>query len=84
MHLVSREYLAVDYHKGHSMQQLRPILPETGFLRLPQVLAVFPIGRSSWWAGVRSGKYPAPFKLGPRTTAWRVEDIRGLIARVAA
>lgn len=61
------------------MQQLRPILPETGFLRLPQVLAVFPIGRSSWWAGIRTGKYPAPVKLGPRTTAWRAEDIRALV-----
>lgn len=61
------------------MQQLRPILPETGFLRLPQVLNVFPIGRSSWWAGIRTGKYPAPVKLGPHTSAWRVSDIRALV-----
>lgn len=55
-------------------------LPETGFVRLPQILAVFPISRGSWWAGVKSGRYPASVKLGPRTTAWKVEDIRALIA----
>lgn len=68
-------------------------LPETGYLRLPQIIgrpeadppipAVIPVGKSTWWAGVRSGRYPKPVKLGPRTTAWRVEDIRALIARTA-
>jgi prophage regulatory protein len=57
-------------------------LPETGFLRLPQVLRVFPISKSSWWAGVKAGQYPKPVKLGPKTTAWRVEDIRALIANL--
>lgn len=54
-------------------------LPVEGYVRLPQVLSVFPISRSSWWAGVSAGRYPKPVKLGPRTTAWRVEDIRRLI-----
>ncbi|MGH8498700.1 MAG: helix-turn-helix transcriptional regulator [Methylococcales bacterium] len=64
-------------------------IPETGFLRLKQIIgdrktntpALIPIGRSSWLYGVKSGKYPKPVKLGPRTTAWRVEDIRALIDR---
>ncbi len=55
-------------------------LPEVGFLRLPKVLECIPISRSSWWAGVKSGKYPKGIKLGPKTTAWRVEDIRELLA----
>ena len=64
-------------------------LPETGFLRLPQIIgdtdaeppipAVIPVGRSTWWAGVKDGRFPKPVKLGPRVTAWRVEDIRALI-----
>jgi prophage regulatory protein len=64
-------------------------LPEIGLVRLPQILgnpnakppipAVYPVSKSSWWAGVKSGKYPAAVKLGPRTTAWRVEEIRNLI-----
>jgi predicted DNA-binding transcriptional regulator AlpA len=56
-------------------------LPETGFLRLPEVLALFPVSRSAWWAGVKAGKYPAAVKLGPNTTAWCAKDIRRLIER---
>jgi predicted DNA-binding transcriptional regulator AlpA len=62
-------------------------LPETGFLRLPQIIgnkktntpALIPISRTSFLNGVKSGKHPKPIKLGERTTAWRVEDIRNLI-----
>jgi predicted DNA-binding transcriptional regulator AlpA len=57
-------------------------LPETGFLRLPQVLAVYPVKKSTWWRGIAIGRFPKPVKLGPRITAWRVEDIRALIASV--
>ena len=55
------------------------ILPETGFVRLATVLALIPVGKSSWWQGIKNGRFPKPIKLGPRTTAWRVEDIRHLI-----
>lgn len=48
-------------------------------LRLPDVLALYPVSRSSWWAGVKEGRYPAGIKLGPRTTAWRLSDIQALI-----
>lgn len=57
-------------------------LPETGFVRLASIIAPhgpIPVGRSTWWAGVKSGRFPKPVRLGPRTTAWRVEDIRALI-----
>ncbi len=68
---------------ANTMQNNRPkILPDTGYVRLPQVLEVFPVSRSSWWAGVKSGRYPASVKLGVRTTAWHVEDIRKLLAEV--
>ena len=56
--------------------------PQTGFVRLSSILAPLgpiPVGRSTWWAGVKSGRYPQPVKLGPRITAWRVEDIIGLL-----
>ena len=58
-------------------------LPETGFVRLPLVLSVFPISRSAWWAGIKAGKYPAGVKLSQRCTAWRVQDIRELIREAA-
>ena len=54
-------------------------IPETGFLRLSQVLSVIPIGKSCWWGGVKSGRFPKPIKLSARCTAWRAEDIRELI-----
>ena len=60
-----------------------PPLPAEGFVRLPQVLAVLPIGKTTWWEGIKKGRYPAPVKLGPRTTAWRVEDIRKLISSMS-
>jgi len=57
-------------------------LPETGFLRLPEVLALIPVSPATWWRGVRAGRFPAAVKLGVRTTAWRAEDIRDLIDRM--
>lgn len=98
-------------------------LPETGFLRLSQILpqpavtdaeananraalaaaikkgdpleirkararprkasegtpGIIPVSKSSWWSGIRDLRYPQPVKLGPRTTAWKVEDIRQLV-----
>jgi prophage regulatory protein len=68
-------------------------LPETGYLRLAQIIgdpkaeppipAVIPVGKSTWWEGVRSGRFPKPVKLGPRITAWRVEHIRALVEQGA-
>ena len=69
-------------------------LPETGYLRLRQIIGnpkadpptppLIPVSRSTWWAGVASGRFPQPLKLGPNTTVWRVEDIRSLISNVEA
>ena len=61
-----------------------PTLPATGFVRLKIVLAHIPVSPSTWWEGVRSGRYPESVRLGPRITAWRVEDIRELIRRLGA
>ena len=67
-------------------------LPEVGYLRLPQIIGdptrvppiapIIPVGKSTWWQGVRDGRYPKPIKIGARATAWRVEDIRALIERL--
>lgn len=62
-------------------------LPETGYVRLPQIIgnpktgtpAIIPISRTTWLDGVKKGRFPKPVKLSERTTAWRVEDIRALI-----
>lgn len=67
-------------------------LPETGYLRIRQIIGdpksepplppIVPVSKSTWWDGVKNGRFPAPVKLGPRITAWRVEDIRELLRRL--
>ena len=71
-------------------------LPETGYLRIwqivgkpatdsaPAIPAIIPVSKSTFWAGVRSGRYPKPTRaLGDRITAWNVADIRALIEQAA-
>jgi prophage regulatory protein len=74
--------------KDSGARRLRPVdnfasLPDDAFVRLPTVLAVYPVGRSTWWAGVKAGRYPAPVKLGPNTAAWRADQIRQLLQHQA-
>jgi hypothetical protein len=65
-------------------------LPQFGLVRLWQILGdrrkgippIIPVSKSSWWAGVKSGKYPKPVKLSARCTCWYVEDIRKLVERM--
>ena len=59
-------------------------LPLSGFMRLPQVLQLIPVSKSAWWQGCWDGRFPKPVKLGPKTTAWRVEDIVALIERIGS
>ena len=59
-----------------------PNIPASGFLRLPQILAIIPISKSAWWEGCRTGRFPKPVKLGPRTTVWKAADIAAFIERV--
>jgi len=56
-----------------------PPLPSEGFIRLPEVLRVFPVSEAQWWGGIKAGIYPRAYALGTRIRAWRVADIRRLI-----
>jgi prophage regulatory protein len=72
------------------MQEKMP----AGYLRLPQIIgnkkaeppipALIPVCSTTWWNGVKSGKYPAAVKLSARTTAWKVEDIIALMDSIGA
>ena len=54
--------------------------PKVGFVRLPQILQVLSISRSTFLNGVTTGKFPQPIRsLGVRITCWRAEDIHRLI-----
>ena len=54
-------------------------LPNGAYLRLAQVLTFIPVSRSSWYAGISTGKFPSPIKLGPRTAVYRLCDIKKLL-----
>ena len=60
-------FITMEYVRGEDLKSL--------IRRIGQL----PIGKSTWWAGVKSGRFPKPVKLGARTTAWCVEHIRELI-----
>lgn len=69
-----------------------PELPKSGYLRLSQIVGdpkakppippLFPVSRSTWLNGVRSGRYPQKVRLSPRCVAWKVQDIRKLIEEI--
>ena len=67
-----------------SAASITPTLPPTGFLRLSQVLKFVPVGKATWYRGIKEGRFPKPVNLGPRTAAYRVEDIRALIDRLGS
>lgn len=79
--LIAEAIATIAYHDN------RHTLPEIGFLRIWQIIgnkktntpALIPISRTTFLNGVKSGKYPKSVKLGERTTAWKVEDIKLLI-----
>jgi len=68
---------------SRTTKKTRPTpLPEDddAFVRLPTVLHVYPVGKNTWLTGVREGRFPKPVRLSARVSAWRVSDIRALLA----
>lgn len=57
--------------------------PQTGFVRVHQIIQVIPISRSSWWRWVKEGKAPKGIKLGEKTTVWKAEDIHALLEELS-
>ncbi|MBY0235031.1 MAG: AlpA family phage regulatory protein [Burkholderiaceae bacterium] len=51
-------------------------LPDSANVRLPIVAALKGISAPTVWRWVKSGRIPAPRKLGPNTTAWNVGELR--------
>lgn len=58
-------------------------LPETGLLRLKQVLQFIRFSRTTFLTGIKSGRFNiTPIKNG-RCVFYRAEDIRALIDQMA-
>ncbi len=48
-------------------------------LRLPDVLRRVGLSRSTVYALAADGRFPAPVRLSPRTSAWRSDDVQAWI-----
>lgn len=46
------------------------VLPNTVMMRLPEVLAVTGLSRSTVYSMAKAGTFPNPVKLGARAVAW--------------
>jgi prophage regulatory protein len=65
-----------------SLDDMQTKLPQTGFVKLPTILTFIPVSKSTWWAGVKNGKYPKSVKHGG-STFWKADDINSLIESIA-
>ncbi len=68
-------------NKCTELAELRAALT-VGYYRLKHVLTIIPIGASTWWAGVKSGRFPKPVYLGPRIPYWKKSDILTLTSKI--
>ena len=66
-----------------------PVLPAEGFVDTKQIIGdrknhipgVLPISISTWYEGIKSGKYPKGIKHGTRRL-WPVQQIRKLLEEI--
>jgi predicted DNA-binding transcriptional regulator AlpA len=64
--------------------RLRDIIGKAPTALSPGIAPIIPVSRSTWWAGVRTGRFPPPTRaLGPRIAAWPVESILALIEKAS-
>ena len=57
-------------------------IPEFGFLRLDDVLRIIPVSKTTWYNGVRNGRFPKGIRLSQNIVVWRVEDIKNLVRQL--
>jgi len=62
-----------------SMQKIT----HSGFLPLSWIIGnaskgiqhLIPVSRATWYAGIKSGKFPKPIRLSEGVSVWRTSDI---------
>ena len=45
----------------------------------PPIDPIIPVSPSTWWKGIKAGRFPKGIKIAPRVTAWRGSDLRRVI-----
>ncbi len=51
------------------------VLERERLIRLPEVLMLTGLSRSTLYRKVKEGRFPAPVSLGPRSVAWRESEV---------
>jgi prophage regulatory protein len=70
-------------HKPRQKITYQPApLPAEGFVRLPSILAVLQISKSSFRNGIKDGRYPPGRLLTPRTRVWDVQEVRSMLEAI--
>lgn len=54
-------------------------MPDSAYIRLPVLKALYGVSSATIWRGVKSGVIPKPKKLTERTTAWNVGQVRAAL-----
>ena len=45
------------------------------YLRLPQVVAITAIAKSTVWKWIKTNGFPSPIKLSPKCSAWKLSEV---------
>lgn len=64
--------------------------PQDAFLRLGQIIGdkkrgippIIPVSKSVWYEGCKTGRFPKPVHLGPKTVAWPRSQIAELVEKL--
>lgn len=59
------------------------VMPDSGYIRLPVVMAVLGVSRSTVLRACANGTLPKPIKITERLNAWSVKAIREHLAAKA-
>lgn len=54
--------------------------PQNAFVRLPDVLALTGLSRSTTYSMIQQNRFPAPVKLTAHASGWRVGDVHAWLA----
>lgn len=66
--------------RGHTAPKAPLIsLDQPGRLRVAHILALLAISHSTWYAGIRTGRYPPPDYRDGKVPFWRTSTIKALL-----
>lgn len=61
------------------MNQLPQYVRISQLASTPTKVGILPVSKPTIWRWVSEGRFPAPVKLGPKVTAWRLVDVQAFM-----